>query len=144
MVTHDASLQRDSDRRGWLLAWALALLLHVGGILVLYCLPPLASAPAPVRKPVVVRLLLNESAPAPETRAPEKPHFFSELPPNRADKAPKKPDFLSNVTSRARDLVPGGDANLPRMEGEGDAPTVSLEPNGSPSPAPSAPTREPV
>ena len=131
-----ASFQGNSDRAGWIIAWALALVLHAGGILVLYSLPLVAQGSAEVPKPVMVRLF-KESAP--ETRGKEEPHFFSELPPDRADKAPKKPDFLSNVTSRARDLVPGGNANLPRMEGEGDAPTVRLEPNGSPSAALSLP-----
>src|SRR4029450_6369168 len=118
-MTRKPGFQRNSDREGWVIAWALALALHAGGILVLYCLPPLAPAPTD-RKPVEVHLLLKEFAS--ETRGTEEPHFFSELPPNRADRAPKKPDFLSNVTSHARDLVPGGDDNLPRMEGEGDAP----------------------
>jgi hypothetical protein len=75
----------------------------------------------------------------PETRKSEPPQFFTELPPDRADAAPKKPDFLSNVTSRARDRAPGGDAALPRMEGESDAPMVKLEPGGNASPAPSTP-----
>jgi hypothetical protein len=72
------------------------------------------------------------------------PHFFSELPKDRADKAPDKADFLSNVTSRARDRVPGGESNLPRMQGEGDAPTVKLATDrsaaGSPAPSQSQPT----
>ena len=109
---------------------ALALALHVGGIFLLYSLPLVAAAPPEIPKPVAVRLVLP-----PETKDPQ---FFSELPPNRADAAPKKPEFLSNVTSRARDRVPGGNDNLPRMRGVGDAPTVKLEPNGSPSSAPSA------
>ena len=118
MLTQDGS-----DRAGWAMALILALALHVGGIVLLYCLPLAASAPAD-RKPVTVRLL------APDTKQPQ---FFSELPPDRADAAPKKPDFLSNVTSRARDRVPGGAGNLPRMRGEGDAPTVMLERKGSAS-----------
>jgi hypothetical protein len=59
----------------------------------------------------------------------ERPRFFSELPPDRADARPERPDFLSNLTSRARDQVPDGDAALPRMQGESDAPMVRLEPD---------------
>src|SRR5262252_10582521 len=121
----------DSDRKGWIIACVLALALHVGGILLLYRLPLAAANPNEIPKPVTVRLVLP-----PETHDAKDPQFFSELPPDRADQAPKKPDFLSNVTSRARDRVPGGEDNLPRMKGEGDAPTVRLEPNGSPSSAP--------
>lgn len=108
----------------------LALALHAGGLLVLYCLPLAAAAPTETSKPVAVHLVLP-----PETNEPP---FFSELPSNRADEAPKKPNFLSNVASRARDRVPGGADDLPRMEGEGDAPTLRLEPTGSPSSASSA------
>jgi hypothetical protein len=79
----------------------------------------------------------------------DEPHFFTELPPDRADAAPEKPDFLSNVTSRARDRVPGGSDNLPRSEGDADAPTVKLErdrdavPPTTPSPAaPTSPAPE--
>ena len=131
-------VKRNSDRDGWVIAVVLALALHGGGILLLYCLPLVASGPTEVRKPVVVRLVLP-----PETRETKQPQYFSELPPNRADAAPKKPDFLSNVTSRARDRVPGGADNLPRMKGEGDAPTVKLEPNGSPSSSPGPESKQP-
>ena len=75
---------------------------------------------------------------APEARANEEPPFFSELPPDRADLAPEKPDALSNVTSRARDRVPGGDSDLPRMEGEGTSPTVKLSSEKNPSSPPAA------
>jgi hypothetical protein len=131
------AFQRRSDRDGWAIALILALALHAGGILLLYRLPLAAPASAQVPKPLAVRLV----AP-PETRETKDPQFYSELPPDRADEAPKKPDFLSNVTSRARDRVPGGADNLPRMNGEGDAPTVKLEPNGSPSFAGSANGKE--
>jgi hypothetical protein len=69
----------------------------------------------------------------------EELHFFSELPPDRADAAPKQAHFLSNVTSRARDRIPGGDAALPRMQGESDAPMVKLESDGAPSNPSAAP-----
>jgi len=124
----------NSDRDRWIIAVVLALALHAGGLLVLYCLPLAAAAPTEAPKPVAVHLVLP-----PETNDPQ---FFSELPPNRADARPKKPDFLSNVTSRARDRVPGGADDLPRMEGEGDAPTLKLEPNGSQASARSSPRSE--
>ena len=126
MATHDES------RVGWAVALALALALHVGAILLLYSLPLVAAAPIEAPKPVAVHLMLP---PESETKDPQ---IFSELPPNRADAAPRKPEFLSNVTSRARDRVPGGGDDLPRMNGEGDAPSVKLDPNGGPSSAPSA------
>jgi hypothetical protein len=69
---------------------------------------------------------------------------FTELPPDRADSAPEKPEFLSNVTSRARDRVPGGDTDLPNLQGESDAPHVRLESGGSPSrPSAAAPSNAP-
>jgi outer membrane biosynthesis protein TonB len=51
------------------------------------------------------------------------------------------------VTSRARDRIPGGDTDLPAMQGEGDAPTVKLAPgkDASRSPAGALPqSSEPV
>lgn len=133
-------LKRKADRRTWLLAWVLTLVLHGGAILGLQCLPPLEPTAARSQEAEPIRLVFSK--PAPETRKNGTPHIFSELPPERADKAPEKADFLSNVTSRARDLVPGGDAALPRMQGESDAPMVKLEPSDAPSqpPAPVPPT----
>ncbi|HET9327396.1 MAG TPA: hypothetical protein VFQ05_11520 [Candidatus Eisenbacteria bacterium] len=122
---------RKTDRRGWLIAWALTLALHLCAFLGLRWLPPLEPSSAASREPEPIQLVFTGSRP--ETRETEKPHFFSELPPDRADASPKSADFLSNVTSRARDLVPGGDETLPRMQGEGDAPTVNLDPDGKPS-----------
>jgi outer membrane biosynthesis protein TonB len=58
---------------------------------------------------------------------PKLPTLYTELPKDRADKAPKSADFLGNVTSRARDLVPGGEAPLPRLHGEDEFPMVKLE-----------------
>ena len=106
---------------------------------------PIIGGAAANRPAQVEPIQLVFSPPAPVPSRAEKPQFFSELPPDRKDVAPKQADFLSNVTSRARDMVPGGDASLPRMRGEGDAPQVALEPNGgathppSTSPAPASP-----
>ena len=94
------------------------------------------AAPATTHQPDVIQVRLTTLAP--EARANEEPPFFSELPPDRADLAPKKPDFLSNVTSRARDRVPGGDSELPRMQGEGESPTVRLAPDKNSSRPPAA------
>jgi len=69
-------------------------------------------------------------------RPNEAPQSFTELPPDRADTAPKKADLLSNVTSRARDRIPGGDSDLPGMQGNGDVPAVKQAAGGSPSHAP--------
>jgi hypothetical protein len=141
-TTWKSGVRRKPNRDAWIIAWALTLALHAGGILGFHGFSLLAPAAVAVRKPEPIRLVFKPSAPA--TRKPEPPQFFSELPPDRADAAPKKPDFLSNVTSRARDRVPGGDAGLPHMEGEADAPTVKLEPGGNPATAPSPPAPQPT
>jgi hypothetical protein len=139
MATLD-SPQNDPDRRGWVVAIALALALHVGAVILLYCLPLAAASPTESRNPVTVRLF----APPTEAREPNQPHYFTELPPDRADVAPKKPDFLSNVNSQARDRVGGGKDDLPQMHGIADAPMVKLEKNSNPSSAKSAPGPEKV
>ena len=133
-------LKRTSNRDPWLIAWALTLLLHATAILIVRSLPP-PRPPRTVQRFEPVRLVFK--SPGPEARKSaerqSEPQMFTELPPDRADQAPKKADFLSNVTSRARQPVPGADAALPRMQGEGDAPMVKLEPGGGPPSAPAAP-----
>lgn len=124
-------VKRDSDRNAWVISWGLTLALHLAGFLGLPGLRLSAPAPVAIRRPEPIRLVFKGSRP--ETRGAERPRLFSEQPPDRADAAPEVPDFLSNVTSRARDLVPGGDGALPRMEGDGDAPMVKLESSGNPS-----------
>jgi hypothetical protein len=57
----------------------------------------------------------------------EEPRAFTELPPDRADEAPEAPDFLSNVDSRAKDLEPAGESDLPRMDGSAPIPQVRME-----------------
>ena len=130
-------VQRNSDRDSWLLAWVLTLALHAIAVVLIMRLPPTTPA-ITIHRPEPIRLVF--ARPAPEARRSEAaPHFYSELPRDRADVAPKKADFLSNVTSRARDLVPGGDDALPRMQGEGDAPMVKLDAEGG-APRPAAPS----
>jgi hypothetical protein len=123
-------VERNSDRDSWLIAWAMTLTLHAVAILLFRSLPP-PMTPQTIQRIEPIRLVFAKTGPG--ARKPEAPHFFSELPHDRADAAPKKAEFLSNVTSRARDLVPGGDDGMPRMEGEGDAPLVKLEPGGGAS-----------
>ena len=135
-----AVLRHSSSRDAWIIAWALTLMLHVLAIVGARRFPSLGPASAP-RPAQIEPVQLVFSPPSPTPRREEKPRFFSELPPDRKDAAPAKADFLSNVTSRARDLVPGGDAALPRMQGESDAPMVALEPSGgSPHPPSSSPS----
>ena len=135
--------KRKPERNAWLIAWGLTAALHAGAVLGFRHLPTnhLAST---TRRPEPIQLVFQPSAS--QARRTEAPHVFSELPPDRRDAAPVKPDFLSNVTSRARDLVPGGEDALPRMNGDADAPTVKLEPQGSPtrSSAPSPPAPQPT
>lgn len=131
--------KRNSDRDAWLIAWALTLALYAAAILIFRSLPP-PTPPPTVRRFEPVRLVFKSPSPA-ERRAESRqlePQRFTQLPPDRADVAPKQADFLSNVTSRARDRVPGGDAALPRMQGEGDVPAVKLETDGGPSSPPAA------
>ena len=116
----------------------MTLLFHVGLFFFFRNLPPLEAASVRVRKPEPIRLTFAK--PAPEASANDQPQMFSELPPDRADKAPEKPQFLSNVTSRARDRTPGGNSDLPHMQGDADVPQVKLE-SGKPStPAPAQPS----
>src|SRR5215510_14803067 len=112
-----AALRQNSGRDAWIIAWALAFLLHALAIVGIRRFPIMggASAARPAQ-PQPIQLVFSPPPAAPSRE--EKPNFFSELPPDRKDKAPDKADFLSNVTSRARDMVPGGDGDLPRMRGE--------------------------
>jgi len=120
------------DRIARLAPWFVSLGLHVAAILLFWTL----RAPKPIHRPEVMQVLL-----APPDKTPQ---FFSELPPDRADKAPEKPELLSNVTSRARDRVPGGTSDIPRMRGEGDVPTVKLAPEGGSSRAPAQAAPQPA
>src|SRR5262245_18650636 len=136
-----AARRQGSSRDAWIIAWALAVLLHALGLVGLRQVPVIGRASA-ARPAQLEPVQLVFSPPSPTSPRDEKPQVFTELPPDRKDAAPAKADFLSNVTSRARDQVPGGDAALPQMRGEVDAPMVELEPNGG-SPHPPAPSPSP-
>ncbi len=123
---------RGPERGSWAIAWILTLAVHAAAIVGLWNAKPLKASSAR-RPPEPIQLVFAPSATQPAGK--EALHRFTELPPNRADAAPKRAEFLSNVTSRARDRVPGGEAALPRMEGEGDEPAVELKPSdGHPTP----------
>ncbi len=137
----------DPDRRGWLVAWAVALLLHALLILVILWLRVPVAASARIPEAQVMHVTLS-----PEATPPEPPRAFTELPKDRADSPPKKADLLSNVTSRARDREPGGDSDRPRNRGESDAAVVPLDEQASAQPpsaaaaqrSPPAEPREPA
>ena len=136
---------RGPERRSWAIAWVLTLAVHAAAIVGLWNAEPLRASSRP-QPPAPIQLVFAPSAKQPaETGAL---HQFTELPPNRADVAPKKAEFLSNVTSRARDRVPGGEAALPRMQGEGDAPAVELKASDGhsapPMASPDAPPNKPA
>ena len=123
--------ERESDRKGWLVAWAVALALHVGAILILGLLRLPAPSPPDMPEPVDLVIL-------PEGQDPQ---LFTEQPEDRANVEPENPDFVSNIASRAQDLAPGGDDALPRLQGQSDAPTVKLDRNESSTQPPA--TRSP-
>src|SRR5882672_2031957 len=104
-------VRRNSGRDAMFIAWTLALAVHVAAILLFRGLAP-PKPPSTIHRPEPIRLVFVGSGPKdsrPQAHRSEEPHIFTELPPDRADAAPKDAAFLSNVTSRARDLVPGGD-----------------------------------
>jgi hypothetical protein len=124
----------------WTLAVVAALLTHVillAGVELLGVFDPPAQRPESHESIDIVF-----STPAPATdRADEsdEPSQFSELPEDRADLAPDDPDFLSNVDSRARDrAIADSESDLPRMEGESEAPHVALEEPAAGAPAAAA------
>lgn len=133
--------KRNADRKVWLFAWALTVLLHALLVLFFQNLPPLQASAVTIRKPEPIRL--NFVQPATPAEKNQEPQFFSELPPDRADKRPEKPQFLSNVTSRARDRTPGGNSDLPKMTGESDAPLVKMQKDGGAPPSPPQPQQAP-
>jgi hypothetical protein len=106
-------LEPTRERRTWIAAWVISLLLHVVALAGFPRLPA-PRAPMAVRDTIPIQLLGDD------------PQVFTELPADRADEAPKASDFLSNVTSRARDRAPGGDQSQPRLSGNADAPAVGL------------------
>lgn len=123
---------RGPERGSWAIAWILTLAAHAAAIIGLWNAVPLKASSTP-HPPAPIQLVFAPSATQPAGTGALR--HFTELPPNRADVAPKQTEFLSNVTSRARDRVPGGEAALPRMTGEGDDPAVELKPSdGRPAP----------
>ena len=130
----------ESERRGWLVAWLVALILHAVLLLgVVWLRVPVAASPA-IPEQQVVHVMLSPDATQPQS--PSQPRAFTELPKDRADSPPKKADLLSNVTSRARDREPGGDSDLPRNQGEADAALIPLEKQDAPAQPPSAPAAQ--
>ncbi|HEY6608925.1 MAG TPA: hypothetical protein VI277_07015, partial [Candidatus Limnocylindria bacterium] len=132
-------LQRAPARRTWVIAWSLALALHV--IAMLGVQVGRAWVPTAPRETTPPPIQLNFVERPASSAEPKGPTQFTELPADRADQAPEHADFLSNVTSRARDRVPGGDESLPRMTGETDAPSVAME-KGRVEPKPASPPAE--
>lgn len=116
----------------WAVAILAALLSHVvllGGVEWLGIFD--APEPRPVREPIDI--VFTQPAPAEDAEeSSDEPTQFSELPEDRADVSPDDPEFLSNLDSRARDrAVAESETDMPRMEGESDAPHVALqEPSG--------------
>jgi len=106
----------ESDRRDWIIAWVVALALHVVAILVFASLARLAHPRT--QPPDAVQVML----------VPDDPRTFTEQPPDRAEQTSENAQALSNVTSRARDQEPGGSAALPRARGDNDVPAVKLAP----------------
>ncbi|MCU0610514.1 MAG: hypothetical protein MUE60_01835 [Candidatus Eisenbacteria bacterium] len=110
----------------WAAAILLTLLLHAAVIVVMQFTRPLTPSATASAAPAPVEFVF--APPAAEASTSEDPTFFSELPADRADERPERPDFLSSVDSRARDRVPGGEENLPRLEGVSEAPHIRFDP----------------
>jgi outer membrane biosynthesis protein TonB len=125
-------------RRRWWWAILATLLWHLTALVMLAWWAPwehLATVP-PRHEPL--QLVFGPETPAPESTEEEKtPREFTELPPDRADLKPDDPDYISNVDSRARDRATGDETtNLPRLEGESEAPHVGMSPDAKPVPKP--------
>jgi hypothetical protein len=115
-----------TERRIWLFAFLLTVVIHVATLVGLWVTRPFAPTPVQASPPDPIQLVF---APEPERQASEEPPQFTELPPDRADEAPERADFLSNVDSRARDRAEGGENEaMPRMEGDSDIPQVRMDP----------------
>jgi outer membrane biosynthesis protein TonB len=140
--------QTELDPRRWVISVILTLLLHALALLVLELSRPFSPDPAQASPSAPIDLVFAAQVPeasVPQESPSDEPTFFSELPEDRADRPPEDPDFLSNVDSRARDRsTDETGSDLPRLEGESDAPHVGMEPQAgsetppSDSPAPLA------
>ena len=113
----------------WTLAVVAALLTHViflAGVELLGVFDP--PAPRPESREAIDIVFPTPPPASDQASDSDEPSQFSELPEDRADLAPEDPDFLSNVDSRARDRASSeSESDLPRMEGESEAPHVALE-----------------
>lgn len=127
MKSRMSSLNDRSSSRGWLISWVLAFALHALALLGFRLFPPLSAVPAEALHQAPMDVVFTE---------------ITELPADREDEAPEQPEQLANVTSRARDQVPGGDAALPSLEGEGDSPAVALDDGGRATPSSDSPSPE--
>jgi len=136
LVRGDPPDGKDTDRKALLIALVVSLALHAGAI---FGFGRIAHGGQPAPLEVMNVQLVTDPASESDPNAAFKQ--FTELPPDRADAAPNKAELLSNVTSRARDLVPGGESNLPKAKEAGD-PMVSLTPRGG-SAASTAPPAAP-
>jgi hypothetical protein len=116
----------------WGVAGLLTVLLHAG-LLVAANLVGLFDAPeVQAQEQDVIEVVFAPESPP----SSADPTFFSELPPDLAGEAPDQPVALSNVQSRARDMVPGGeDKQLPRLDGQSEAPHVRMDVTDAGDPA---------
>ncbi len=126
----------DAARRRWWIALLAALLWHLAvfGILQLWAPWETLTTVPRTYEPIdmVFAPLPNEASPTPSAQEPRE---FTELPEDRADLRPQDPDYLSNVDSRARDrVVDGEDSDLPRLQGESEAPHIGMSPEAEPAP----------
>ena len=142
-------LPGERSSRRWLYALLLTLVWHLLVGVGMHLLDPFAAEAEPSPRPPVELVFAPTAPPVaePEREPSDEPDFFTELPEDRADLPPDEADVLSNVDSRARDGAEGEEAtDMPRMEGEGDAPQVGLQPSPEPSPVgggrPDAPEEE--
>lgn len=122
--------RRQSESRIWLWAFLITLFLHGLVVGLVLMLRPFEPTLAEAREPEPLELVFQQPA-APETEdaTREEPSTFTELPEDRADQPPENPDLLSNVDSRARDRAEGGQtSDMPRLEGESEAPHVGMTP----------------
>ena len=111
------------NRRVWIFAILLALLLHLAAAWVARAFRVLDPSSLTPEEPELIQVVFS----------PERPQWFTELPEDRADEPPQDADLLSNVDSRARDRASGGDENMPRLEGRSEAPQVRMD-DGEPEP----------
>ena len=130
MTTSALQTRRDQSAT-WTLAILAALLTHA---VLLAAVEWLGIFDPPERRvvPEPIDIVFTDPVVPEDSAETDEPTQFSELPEDRADLRPEDPEFLSNLDSRARDrAVTEAETEMPRMEGESDAPHVALdEPSG--------------